>query len=93
MCIWCIMHPMQFIIRAAPPLRARIHAPRLTETAAMKDSNLKASQRARLKTALASIELLIAEVTTPTAAMNKMQLREMDRLTEARGALKSILPA
>jgi hypothetical protein len=25
--------------------------------------------------------------------MNKMQLREMDRLTEARGALKSILPA
>ena len=78
---------------SAPPLRARINAPRLTETAAMKDSNLKASQRARLKTALANIELLISEITTPTAQMNKMQLREMDRLTEARGALKSILPA
>ena len=83
---------MQFVIRAAPPLRARIHAPRLTETAAMKDSNLKAAQRSRLKTALASIEALIAEITTPTAQMSKMQLREMDRLTEARGALKSILP-
>ena len=88
-----MMHIMQFIIRAAPSLRARITAPRLTETAAMKDSNLKASQRARLKTALANIELLISEITTPTAQMNKMQLREMDRLTEARGALKSILPA
>lgn len=84
---------MHFVICGATPLRARIQSPRLTETAAMKDSNLKASQRARLKTALANIELLISEITTPTAQMNKMQLREMDRLTEARGALKSILPA